>query len=222
MWMGGKFFVCMSVLLSYGILTLGGDVGRHKTYDRQTISERAMLLFWERGYHATSTRDLTDAMGVNPCSLYAEFGSKEDLYNAAIVHYEMTVVPKYFGALEAPDASLDQIVAVLNFFGDVGCYEGAHLGCFLCNAGIERAPTPVQSQISTDRFVLRLVKAFRHALENAQAGGLLVDHAPVEALSQFFPTVLMGIFALARAKTDGVVMRAAADQALGRLAAVRR
>ncbi len=197
-------------------------MGRRKTYERPEIADHAMRLFWARGYHATTTRDLTDAMGVNPYSLYAEFGSKEGLYQAAIARYEALVVPTHFGALEAQGASLEEVRAVLNFFGDVDRLEGSELGCLLCNTSVERAPTVELSRASTKRFVDRLTCAFGHALGNARAAGRLVDDAPVDALARFFPTVLMGIWALSRAQVDGVVLRATADQALARLDAVTR
>ena len=197
-------------------------MGRKKTYERDDITGRAMRLFWERGYHATSTRDLTEAMGVNPGALYAEFGSKEGLYLEAIKRYEETVVPGHFGSLEAPGASLEQIRAVFLFMGGIGSYEGSHYGCLLCNAGIELAPTLAQSEASTARFLNRLTLAFGHALGNARDAGRVLDDAPVEELARFFPTVLMGIFVLARARVDVGVTRAAADQALARLVSVTR
>ncbi len=153
-------------------------MGRKKTYERNEIADRAMKLFWRRGFHATSTRDLTDEMGINPYSLYAEFGSKQGLYEAAIERYEAVVVPGHFGALEAADASLDEVRAVLDFFGDNGSRPGSELGCLICNAGTERAPTPELSEATTGRFVERLQEAFHGALSNARDGGLLVDDAP--------------------------------------------
>ncbi len=197
-------------------------MGRRKTYDREDVTGRAMLLFWERGYHATSTRDLTEAMGINPGALYAEFGSKEGLYLETVKRYEATVVPGHFASLEAPGASLEQIRAVLTFMGGIGSYAGSHYGCLLCNAGIELAPTLEQSEASTARFLNRLTLAFGHALGNARDAGQLLDDAPVDELARFFPTVLMGIFVLARARIDAAVMRAAADQALVRLLSVTR
>ena len=195
-------------------------MGRRKTYDRDAIADRAMRLFWERGFHATSTRDLADAMGVNPYSLYAEFGSKEGLYDAAIARYERTVVPHHFGVLEEEGASLDAVRSVLDFFGDNGTREGSHVGCLLANAGIEQAPTSDKSVASTARFVARMEAAFGHALGNAAAEGKLVPDAPVHDLARFFPTVLLGLLLMSRARVGPAVLRAAADQALERLDAI--
>jgi TetR/AcrR family transcriptional regulator, transcriptional repressor for nem operon len=192
-------------------------VGRRKTYDRDEIAEKAMRLFWANGYHATSTRDLTEAMQINPYSLYAEFGSKEGLYEAAIARYEAIVVQKHFGALEVDGASLEQIRGVLDFFGDNGTRAGSQLGCLLTNASTEQAPSPEKSELSTARFVDRLTRAFRNALCGMEAEGRLMKGAPVDELAAFFPTVLIGIFVLSRARVQPAVLRGAADQALRRL-----
>lgn len=197
-------------------------MGRRKTYDRDEITDLAMNLFWERGYHATSTRELTDEMGVNPYSLYAEFGSKQGLYSAAIDRYETTVMVGHFGGLEAEDASLEEIRKVIDFFGESGDRKGSHRGCLLCNASTELAPTLETSRDSTDRYVEYLRTVFTNALRNAATENRLVESTPVEELAAFFATVLMGQFVMMRAQVDRTVVRSAANQALARLDEIAR
>lgn len=192
-------------------------MGRRKTYDREEVVTQAMRLFWRRGYHATSTRELTEAMGVNPYSLYAEFGSKEALYQQAIAHYMATVVPAFFGALEAPNAGLDEVMAVIDGFGDNGEREGSEMGCLVCNTSTEQAPTPGASQATTLQFVERVSAAFRHALRGAIAQGQLVPDTPVDPLAAGFVTHLMGVFALSRARVPTAVIRVASDRQLDAL-----
>ena len=181
-----------------------------------------MRVFWEHGYHATSTRELTEAMGVNPYSLYAEFGSKEALYEAAIDRYEQIIVQGHFGKLETPTASLEEIRQVLSFFGEAAKREDSNLGCLICNASTELAPTVEGSQASTARFIKRLSKAFTNALNNAADQGRLQDSAPINELANFFATLLMGLFVLMRAQVAPTVQQAAAQQALLRLDQVTR
>jgi len=61
--------------------------GRPLSFDRQAALEKAMHVFWERGYEAASVADLTAAMGVTPPSLYTAFGDKERLFLEAIEAY---------------------------------------------------------------------------------------------------------------------------------------
>src|SRR6185312_14792430 len=65
-------------------------IGRPREFDRDAALEAAMLLFWRKGFAATSMNDLCDAMGVRSPSLYAAFGGKEQLYLEAMEHYVQT------------------------------------------------------------------------------------------------------------------------------------
>ena len=56
-------------------------------FEREQVVYAASQLFWEKGFHATSTRDLQDAINMRPGSIYAAFGSKEGLYCEAIKNY---------------------------------------------------------------------------------------------------------------------------------------
>jgi len=70
-----------------------------------------MLLFWERGYEGTSVSDLTQAMGLNPSSIYAAFGDKHALFQLAVKRY-MEMRAQYAGkAMEEP--TLEKVVRAL-------------------------------------------------------------------------------------------------------------
>src|ERR1700744_4811865 len=73
--------------------------GRPREFDRDTALKAAMLLFWRKGFAATSMNDLCDAMGIRSPSLYAAFGSKEALYLEAIEHYVRTIGPAIWDKL---------------------------------------------------------------------------------------------------------------------------
>jgi len=62
-------------------------VGRKAKYHRSECIEKAMHLFWSRGFSGTSTRDLGECLDLKPGSLYATFGSKEGLYSEVLRHY---------------------------------------------------------------------------------------------------------------------------------------
>jgi TetR/AcrR family transcriptional regulator, transcriptional repressor for nem operon len=74
-----------------------------KQFDRNQVLERAMSVFWKRGYEATSIQDLVDATRINRASLYATFGGTRELFLAALAHYEEVVVKPLFEALADPE-----------------------------------------------------------------------------------------------------------------------
>ena len=142
-------------------------MGRPKTYERDTVTAAAMELFWQRGYHDVSTRELVDTMGINMNTLYTEFGTKAGLFSAAIEHYEQHVVPFYIGALEQPDAAIDTIRDVLNAFPALADTDDSVPGCLITNTATELAPTPEASHQSMARYIDRLNNAFVNALQHS-------------------------------------------------------
>jgi AcrR family transcriptional regulator len=91
--------------------TGNGKTGRPIGFDKDAALEAAMLLFWQRGYEGTSMADLTQAMGLNPSSIYAAFGDKHALFQLAVKRY-MEMRAQYAGkALE--ESSLEKVVRAL-------------------------------------------------------------------------------------------------------------
>jgi TetR/AcrR family transcriptional regulator, copper-responsive repressor len=62
-------------------------MGRRKSYSREEVLEKAMPVFWKRGFAGTSLQELERATGVNKSGLYTEFRDKEDLFVACLRHY---------------------------------------------------------------------------------------------------------------------------------------
>lgn len=184
---------------------------RHKGFDRTEVLEVAMQLFWARGFRDVSTRDLSSAMDINPNSLYAEFGSKADLFSAALEHYEQQVLPRFIGQLEEPGASRDTIRSVFQGFAAVATTGGVLAGCFIINTASEHTPTLEDSQRTTARYVDRLVAAFTNALTEPATACEPTDTA---ATARFLAATLIGIFVMLRAQTTHEVIADAVNVAL--------
>ena len=74
-----------------------------KQFDRHEVLDRAMAVFWEHGYEATSIQDLLEATGINRGSLYATFGNKQQLFLAVLDHYAEKVGTSMLAELKDPD-----------------------------------------------------------------------------------------------------------------------
>jgi AcrR family transcriptional regulator len=98
-------------LASKCMKTGNGRTGRPISFDRDAALEAAMLLFWERGYEGTSMADLTQAMGLNPSSIYAAFGDKRALFSLAVMRYMESRAQYATKALEEP--TLDKVIRAL-------------------------------------------------------------------------------------------------------------
>src|SRR5215475_5635865 len=77
--------------LLYRALKIFGEttmtMGRPRGFDTEKALDEAMEVFWRRGYEGATIAELTNAMGINPPSLYVAFGSKEGLLKAALDRY---------------------------------------------------------------------------------------------------------------------------------------
>lgn len=188
-------------------------MGRPKTYDRAVIAEKAMQLFWLHGYEATSTQLLVESMGVNRFSLYAEFGNKQGLYEAALALYDERVVSRHFARLEQPHSGLADIEAVLEFFASRGHAPGSHLGCMLCNVATDRSPHDPAARGFVQTYMDRIEHALANALSRAQQRGELRADVPVAEEAQYFTATLLGFFVLMRSQVRPELLRGAGNAA---------
>ena len=171
-----------------------------KKYVRAELLERAIALFWRKGFNGTTTAELVAALGVNRKSMYAEFGSKQGLFEAALAHYDGHQLSMVLRRLEAPEASLDTIRGA--FEGYARANEGRirGLGCLLTNTAVDRGALEPSVGPFVDGYLARVAAAFRHALGRARAAGTLADTADVDQLAHFFTMSLVGMAALVRAE----------------------
>src|ERR1700721_4762124 len=79
-------------------------MGRPREFDTDAALEKAMRLFWAKGYEGTSVADLTKALGISRPSLYAAFGDKQSLFRAALERYAAGPARYVAAALGKPTA----------------------------------------------------------------------------------------------------------------------
>jgi len=84
-------------------------MARPKSFDPDTVLERAMAVFQEKGFEAASVADLTERMGINRFSMYDTFGDKRALYLAALDRYIASEVSRSTAPLREPDATLEDL-----------------------------------------------------------------------------------------------------------------
>ena len=113
--------------------------GRPRAFDRDAVLDSAVITFWSKGYSGASVDDLTENMGINRPSLYATFGSKHELYLAAIDRYAATHGCQPVEAfLTEPD--IRQAVAAF-FEATIRCVTSRDRpkGCLIANVATEDA-----------------------------------------------------------------------------------
>jgi TetR/AcrR family transcriptional repressor of nem operon len=196
-------------------------MGRRKCYDRDVLIGKAMEVFRDHGFAGTSAEMFVEELGVNRYSLYAEFGSKQGLFDAALQRYDDKVVERNFGPLARPGAGVDEIRALLEFFGRARKSPAWGRGCLLCNTAVEFGPEDPSGAGFIQRYFDRVSASFLSALENARSNGQLSKSVNPEKEAGFLTASVLGMFVMLRAQAPVPVIRGAAQVAIEHLEAIR-
>jgi TetR/AcrR family transcriptional repressor of nem operon len=189
-------------------------MARTREFDSNDALEKAMKVFWLKGYANTSMDDLVSATGVNRYGLYDEFESKRELFLTALDHYQNTVVGMLFGLVERPGASLTDIRAYLAKLVELSSSEMGRLGCLMANSANELALHDKRAANKIEKYRVRLQIGFKNALSNAKAAGELPAQFDIEPMADFLIGVMQGLSVLARSNADSRMMKNVADVAL--------
>lgn len=192
-------------------------MGRPRSFDPDEALERAMQLFWAKGYEATTIADLEAAMGINRFSLYHTFGDKRRLYLAALDRYCGGFGSRLFDDLEHGEEGLEAIRGVFRFF-ETRAREhrgDAARGCFVVNCAVELSDDDPAVARRTKAHVARMEEAFRGALERARARGELHGELDLADAARFLTVATHGLLV-------GVRMGQDAASLLGALRMVQR
>jgi len=192
-------------------------MGRKKSYNREDLIEKARELFRDHGYAGTSAEMLVEALGVNRYGIYAEFGSKQGLFEAALQSYDDTIINRNFGPMEMPEAGLQEIRLLFDFFAKASRGPASGRGCLLCNTAVEFGPEDPGGAGFVKRYFRRIESAFRNALSNAASQGELPQSVNLASEASFFTSSLLGLFVLLRAKAPATIVEGAASVSIEHL-----
>jgi TetR/AcrR family transcriptional repressor of nem operon len=194
-------------------------VPRQKEFDVDVVCDRALDLFWRRGYEATSVNDLVDELGVGKASLYAAFGPKHQLYLTALQRYVERASTRIIAELGSDGSPLDAIRAFVGRYVNEALEQG-ELGCLVVNAAVELMPSDTEVARLVERSWDTIEVALTVTLTRAVAEGELPQGCDPAALAAFLLTFLQGIRVIGKRRDNAVRLRAAAATALRALGTV--
>ena len=177
-------------------------MGMAKRYDRIELLDRAVELFRRQGFNGTSTADLVSELGINRKSMYAEFGSKQQLFEAVLGRYNGHQLSQVLSGLEAENANLEAIRRAFRGYASASEGRMRGLGCLMCNTAVERAALDEGSKHYVDEYLERITAAFRHALNNARHNEELDPAVDLDVMAPYFTTLLLGFAASVRAEAE--------------------
>ncbi len=187
-------------------------LGRPRTFDTEEALDRALEVFWERGYEGACLTELTAAMGITRPSLYAAFGNKEDLFRKVLDRYAQLGSPMYSAlaeasAREAMRRLLDQAVRLV-------CASSAHRGCLFVRGALScsEESEPIRTELAQRRANVETL--IRDRLIQASTEGDLPPESEPAILAKYFATVLNGLSVQAAGGADESDLLRAAEMAM--------
>lgn len=188
--------------------------GRPRSFDRRQALARAMEVFWAKGYANASMAELTAAMGVAPPSLYAAFGSKENLFREAIDLYAELEGPEVWDAVKAAPTARDAVEAYLLASAAAFTRPDRPPGCMVVLSALHEseAGDTVCAAMRASRAagVDDLVRRFEDAVLEGEIG----RGVDLKALATYFVTVQQGMSIQARDGASRETLEATARAAM--------
>lgn len=172
-------------------------MARPREFDRNEVLEKAMQVFWTKGYERTSVRDLVAAMGINRGSLYDTFGDKRALYLTALERYCTGQARPIPTGSEGEPA-----IGVIRRYFETIAQAGPRSrkrGCFISNTIAEFGGQGSAISRTARAGVERAEAAFAALVATAQEAGEIGRRHDPRALARFLTSSLNGLRLMARA-----------------------
>lgn len=187
--------------------------GRPRGFDREVALDRALEIFWARGYAGTSIADLTAAMQINPPSLYAAFGDKRQLYLAALDRYQQRGLAALDALLVAAPDTRSAIAGALRQMVCEMTRTDRPSGCMVVLSGLHcGSEADLEPLVAARRAEIedRLQQRIRRGV----AAGDVAAAVDPATLAGFYATLLQGLSVQARSGVAQARLLAIVETAL--------
>jgi TetR/AcrR family transcriptional regulator, transcriptional repressor for nem operon len=177
-------------------------MARPREFDEAAVLDAAIGRFWERGYEATSVRDLADEMNIAGASLYNAFGDKRTLYERALNRYLDQSFRERIHRLEPSLPPREAVIAFLQEIVKRSLTDKQRRGCMLVNSAIESAPHDDKFFDIVAIFLDEVEQFFFRCVRRGQKDGTITKTHSAEDISKSLLGILLGIRVLARVKPE--------------------
>ncbi|MCE7054172.1 TetR/AcrR family transcriptional regulator [Algoriphagus sp. AGSA1] len=168
-------------------------MARTKVFDEQEVLDRAMKLFWEKGYNATSAQDLVDSLGISRSSLYDTFGDKHSLFVKALRQYRKERVDPVIDSHNIVEDVEAYIRLFFESVKDEAIGDHSSKGCFVVNSAVELAPVDSEIAAISNSIMRDTEEALCTVIKNGQDKGIFTTKYPARSLARFVFNSLNGL-----------------------------
>ncbi|NEU97469.1 TetR/AcrR family transcriptional regulator [Bradyrhizobium sp. UFLA 03-164] len=190
--------------------------GRPRSFDMEAAVERAMDVFWSRGYHATALPDLLRATKLSRGSLYAAFGDKHSLFLRALDRYIADALARIDVELDPRRAPVDGLRAYLAGYVERTRGANGRRGCLLVATAMELAGQDAEVNRRAAGFFRAMEARMADAFSRAEAAGKLADGVEPASAARILVCFVEGLRVVAKTASTQTTSQATADALLDR------
>ncbi|MEH6562297.1 MAG: TetR/AcrR family transcriptional regulator, partial [Marinobacter sp.] len=174
-------------------------MARSPSFDREAALSQAMGLFWKKGYHGSSMKQIEQVLDMRPGSIYATFGSKDGLYSEALARYAEAAGAELAKHMAGYDSILDGLKCYLRKIA-TSCTdknEAPSRACLIVKTLLEASNTHAGHSHQAQEILGAIEQSFSELLEKAKQRGELKDSTDCTRLARLMQSQIMGLRSIA-------------------------
>jgi len=181
-------------------------MARPKAFNEEEVIDKAVEIFWAKGYEATSMQDLIDAMGIQRGSLYGAFGSKQQLFLKSLKRYGSVVVKKLLEILESKPSAIESIELFFAQLVEHLLTAGALRSCLVTNSAIERGLRDEETKQQVLHLLKALENGFYKSLLRAEENGELSKELDLKVVANYLTSSMQGLLVIGKVCSERSVL----------------
>ncbi len=185
-----------------------------KSFDESEVVERAMKVFWQKGYAATSISDITNATGIQRGSLYNAFDGKHDLFVRGLLKYGDDRRAVKLQMLAAVDDPREAITMFFESLVKSSLADPDKKGCLLFNTALEYSTHQDDVQQHVSAGIQDVVEFFKGRINQGKELGVISDSVDTASTANALIALVVGLRVLGRGAFGKTALQQVAKQAL--------
>jgi AcrR family transcriptional regulator len=208
-----NIYINVKALIDMSTTEMKRPRGRPSAFDYDEVLEKALNVFWSRGYEGSSMAELTEAMGINRPSIYAAYGNKEELFSKALGRY--MAGPVAYVAEAMNESTAKQVAErFLTKSAEFLSNESNPRGCMIAIGTLFSGEGSEQVQRELISYRQGYEKAFRERFDLAKSHSDLPQSVNTAALAKYIATVHQGMSVQSASGANKEELLAIVQQAL--------
>jgi TetR/AcrR family transcriptional repressor of nem operon len=177
-------------------------MARTKVFDEEIVLNKAVNLFWEKGYNGTSAQDLVDELGISRSSLYDTYGDKYQLFKNSLLQYRKKFAGAMIEMIEKSDDFEKTLKDVFQYVVTESLQEKFSKGCFIVNSSVELAPHNSEIAEIVNDNMRDIEDALSRLIKKGQDIGQFSKSHSARSLARFVFNAISGLRVASKSGAD--------------------